>query len=97
VRKDKADVIAAQLADIIENGSDADALRAMEQWTSRVYGKPTERVETDISIPQTWEEIDSMSREQRQAILREYRRRGGQLSLLKLLPGGTAEEAVTGQ
>jgi hypothetical protein len=70
----------------------------MEQLEARALGRPTGRVEVDTP------DIDAdnfdpvkLTREQRQAILREYRRRGGQLSVLKLLPGGEAEESAAGQ
>ncbi len=43
----RSDLITARLAEIVEHGTHADSLRAIEAWLSRVYGKPTERLEVE--------------------------------------------------
>ncbi len=72
--EEHADKIAARLASIIEDGSDADALRAIESWTSRVYGRPTEHVEV-AEKPRTLEELRAMPRAQRLALLADIEQR----------------------
>ena len=34
----------ARLKAVVESGSDADALRAIEQWMSRVFGRPVDPI-----------------------------------------------------
>jgi hypothetical protein len=56
----------------VRNGSDTDALRAIEQTESRIYGKPKETVETQTcEIPEQLAEIRAMPFEQKLALLRE--------------------------
>jgi hypothetical protein len=70
----------ARLLDIVRNGSDADALRAIEALNSRVLGRPTERVEVDAAErPRTMDELRKLTHEQRQALLLELER-GGELA-----------------
>jgi hypothetical protein len=45
--EEQAGMITSRLSSIVESGTDADALRAIEAWLSRVYGKPTERLEVE--------------------------------------------------
>ncbi len=71
--------------DIIMNGSDADALRAIEAMESRIYGKPTERVETS-TVPSTLEEVRSMSREERRAVLARLEAEGHLANVIPLDP-----------
>jgi hypothetical protein len=72
--------LAARLLDIVRNGSDADALRAIEALNSRVLGRPTERVEVDAAErPRTMDELRKLTHEQRQALLLELER-GGELA-----------------
>ena len=62
--------------DILENGSDADAIRLHAQLADRVFGRPTERVEVDdVRVPASVEEIRAMSPEERRAALRELNAR----------------------
>ena len=44
-REEHAAEILARKLEIIRKGSDTDALRAIEQTESRIYGKPKETVE----------------------------------------------------
>ena len=58
--------------EIIRKGSDTDALRAIEQTESRIYGKPKETVETQSTeIPEQLAEIRAMPFEQKLALLRQ--------------------------
>ena len=59
------DVIATRLEQIIENGSDGDALRAIEAWTSRVHGKPKETVETVEGVSETEQALKALTPAQR--------------------------------
>lgn len=71
--EEHAETIAAALLDVIQTGTHADKLRAIEQWTSRVYGKPTERVETGpLTEPETDRELRAMTEEERLALIRRY-------------------------
>ncbi len=62
----RSDLITARLAEIVEHGTHADSLRAIEAWLSRVYGKPTERLEVqeqgedvaDLSLTELLKERD---------------------------------------
>jgi hypothetical protein len=66
-----AEILARKL-EIIRNGSDTDALRAIEQTESRIYGKPKETVETrSTEIPEQLAEIRAMPFEQKLALLRQ--------------------------
>jgi hypothetical protein len=64
-REEHAAEILARKLEIIRKGSDTDALRAIEQTESRIYGKPKETVETRST------EIRAMPFEQKLALLRE--------------------------
>jgi hypothetical protein len=70
-----AEKIEARLLAIIDNGNDADALRAIHEWTNRVYGRPTERVEQVTAESETERELREMSREERTAALIELERK----------------------
>jgi hypothetical protein len=70
-----ADKIEARLLAIIDNGNDADALRAIQEWTNRVYGRPTDRVEQVTAESETERTLRDMTREQRTAWLLELERR----------------------
>lgn len=71
--EENADEIVAALLDVIRTGTHADKLRAIEAWTSRVYGKPTERVEHGpLTEPETDAELRAMSEEDRLALIRQY-------------------------
>ncbi len=59
-----------RLAGIVKNGTDADALRAIEQWTSRVYGRPTEHVTTATEQPASLEALAQLTHKQRVELLR---------------------------
>ena len=66
-----AEILARKL-EIIRNGSDTDALRAIEQTESRIYGKPKETVETrSTEIPEQLAEIRALPFEQKLALLRQ--------------------------
>jgi hypothetical protein len=68
-----AEILARKL-EIIRKGSDTDALRAIEQTESRIYGKPKETVETrSTEIPEQLAEIRALSFEQKLALLRQLR------------------------
>ncbi len=62
----RSDLITSRLAEIVEHGTHADSLRAIEAWLSRVYGKPTERLEVqeqgedvaDLSLTELLKERD---------------------------------------
>jgi hypothetical protein len=60
---------------VIENGSDSDKLRAIEQLMNRVYGRPTERVGQIPVESKTERTLREMTREQRTAWLIELERR----------------------
>jgi hypothetical protein len=60
---------------VIENGSDSDKLRAIEQLLNRVYGRPTERVGQIPVESKTERTLREMTREQRTAWLIELERR----------------------
>jgi hypothetical protein len=58
------------LGQIIATGSDADALRAIEAWTSRVYGKPKETLETvRPELPEDVAALRAMPLEEKLALL----------------------------
>lgn len=62
--------------DILDNGSDSDAIRLHAQLSDRVFGRPTERVEVeDVTLPSSIADIDAMTPEQRRAALREMTKR----------------------
>lgn len=63
-----AERIVARRLDIIDNGSDADALRAIEAMESRIYGKPKETVE-QVTTPRTVEALSAMTPEERRQLL----------------------------
>ena len=65
------DEIVAAYRDAIETG-DPQALRradAAERLLSRVYGKPTEKVETTVGVPESIQQLRAMTPEQRLALL----------------------------
>ena len=64
----KADAIVARRLDIILNGSDSDAERAISAMEARIYGKPKETVE-QITTPRTVEALRTMSPEERRQLL----------------------------
>ena len=71
-----ANELADRLMDIVREGSDADALRAIEAMSNRVLGRPTEHVEVaDVRLPKSVEDIRAMSPEERRAALRELNAR----------------------
>jgi hypothetical protein len=80
-----AEKIEARLLAIIKHGNDADALRAIHEWTNRVYGRPTERVEQVMPESETERQLREMSKEERTAKLLELERR----SKLRLVDTGT--------
>ena len=55
----------ARFMDLVRNGTDSDALRAMTELLSRAYGKPKETVEHQVSEV---DRIAAMSQEERDAI-----------------------------
>ena len=63
-----ADVVARRM-EIIRNGSDADALRAIEAMENRIYGRATERVEVEATGPSTVDAVRLMPLEERRALL----------------------------
>lgn len=69
--EERADVIVARLVDVVEHGTDADALRAAEVLMSRVYGRPVQPTEdlTPQRVPTTADEVRAMSPEERRALL----------------------------
>ena len=79
-----AELIERRLTAIIENGSDADALRAVQEWTNRVYGRPTERIE-NVDVPtETERAIEAMTPQQRREALRQLEAAGH----LRVVEGG---------
>ena len=70
-----AAAIVARRLDIITNGSDADALRAIEAMESRIYGKPKETVE-QVTTPRTVEAIRSMTADERRQLLHQLEAEG---------------------
>lgn len=65
----RAEEIEARLGDIITHGSDADALRAIEAWLSRVHGRPTEHTVVEAPEPESLQELRRMSSAERRALL----------------------------
>lgn len=67
----QADALVTRLLDIVEHGSDADALRAADTLMSRVYGRPVQPTEdlTPSAVPTTAAEVRAMSPEERRALL----------------------------
>jgi hypothetical protein len=61
--------------DIIENGSDADSIRAGQEITARMLGRPTEHVVTQDGTDPLREAVRAMTSEQRQELIREMNRR----------------------
>lgn len=61
---------------IIEHGSDADALRAIQEWTNRAWGRPKEHVETTVKRPETIDDIHTMEDADLDAYLAELEREG---------------------
>ncbi len=66
-----AETIASRLLGVVKSGTDADALRAIEQWTSRVYGKPTDHVATTVELPQALTDLAGMSAAERLELARQ--------------------------
>ena len=58
-----------RLLRIIESGSDADALRAIQEWTNRAWGRPTEKLETTVRRPESVDEIERMTEAELDALL----------------------------
>jgi hypothetical protein len=77
----RADEIVARKLEIIEHGTDADALRAMESIEARIYGKPKETVVQESPEPKTLEELRSLSRDERRALLLKLEQANGGRSL----------------
>lgn len=92
-----AEQLAGELVRIATSGeSDADRLRAIEALSSRVLGKPTEKVEHTVSIPRTVEELEQLSDAELDAIIAQAElERGG--SLLALPPGPAVDQALTNE
>jgi hypothetical protein len=67
--------IEARLLAIIKHGNDADALRAIHEWTNRVYGRPTERIEQVTAESETERRIRDMIKEERTAALIKLERK----------------------
>ena len=80
-----AEELAARLLDIARNGSDSDALRAVEALNSRVLGRPTERVEVQAEVPETVEALRRMSSAERMALLGQLEQQGS-TALAQVLP-----------
>jgi hypothetical protein len=57
---------------------DADALRAIHEWTNRVYGRPTERVEQVQVESETERQLREMTPQERTARLIELEGRHNQ-------------------
>ena len=70
--------ITAAYRDAITRGDPGDLRRAeaAERLLSRVYGRPTERVEQTVTVPESIEQLRAMSSEERRALLLEYARQG---------------------
>jgi hypothetical protein len=59
-----AEDYARRLDRIIRDGSDSDSLRALEQLTSRVLGKPKETIENVTEKPAELARLDELSDEE---------------------------------
>jgi hypothetical protein len=92
-----AEELAARLLDIATNGSDADALRAIEALNSRVLGRPTERIEVDASVPDSVEAIRRMSSAERQALLVQLEQGAGLAQVLPMLRKGASAQGEQGR
>ena len=68
---------AERLDKIIRDGNDGDALRALEQLTSRVLGKPKEIVETVTDKPAELARLEDLSDEE---LWEAFRNAGGDRS-----------------
>ncbi len=66
-----ADVTAKYEGIALDGTSSPDtALRALEQWISRVYGKPTDHVATTVQVPEALADLHGKSAEERAELLR---------------------------
>lgn len=66
-----AEKLSARLLEIAANGNDSDSLRAIEQLTSRVMGKPKDHVELETKAPAVLADLAAMTQEERLAFIRE--------------------------
>jgi hypothetical protein len=78
---------------VVRDGSDADALRAIESMLARVYGKSKETVEVSaVKEPETLEALRAMSREECKALLRQLEEQGR----LGVLPAASPLDTSSG-
>lgn len=76
--EERADQLITRLMQIVDTGTDADALRAIDAMLSRVYGRPKETVEVQAPVeePETMQALRSMTIEQRADLLRTLEQQG---------------------
>lgn len=68
--EDRADAITNRYESIaLGSTSDAASLTALDQWISRVHGRPTEHVETTVVAPASLEALRELTVEQRAELL----------------------------
>ena len=70
----RADALTARLEGLALSQDDAIALRGIELWLSRVYGKavqPTQELQTEL--PVDTDALEAMSTEERRALMRSLR------------------------
>lgn len=74
----RADVIVSRLMNIVETGTDADALRAVDAMLSRVYGRPKESIEVAAvqAEPETVQALRAMTVQQRADLIRSLEEQG---------------------
>lgn len=72
--REHAEKLGARLLDIAANGNDADSLRAIEQLTSRVMGKPKDTIEVETKTPSSIDDLRAMTMEERRAFIRAHTR-----------------------
>jgi hypothetical protein len=67
----EAEEVTERLRALALSDDDATALRGIELWLSRVYGRPIQPTqEVTVDMPVNWDELNAMTPEQRRALLR---------------------------
>jgi len=76
--EERADMLITRLMGIVETGTDADALRAIDAMLSRVYGRPKETVELQAvrEEPETLQALRAMTIDERTALMHQLEEQG---------------------
>lgn len=71
-------MLITRLMGIVETGTDADALRAIDAMLSRVYGRPKETVELQAvrEEPETLQALRAMTIDERTALMHQLEEQG---------------------